>query len=254
MTIPSPAHSSSGTNAVQRFVLLDQARGLALLAMIVYHALWDGLQFGLIEWTIDRDLAMQTAAKLIAGTFLVIVGLSLALANTQNATPLLQRPSFWRRVGLIAGAAAVVSLATHIALPQAPIYFGILHHIALASVLVAVISPAHPFVAAALASVVLIMDHSVAWAALNHPAAIWLGLGTVAPVTADWVPLFPWVAAPLLGFAVGKQLLVPWLGSRAPSEEAFHSEPLRWMGQHSLAIYLIHQPILIGLIYAYQGL
>lgn len=235
-----------------RLALLDQARGLALVAMIIYHALWDGFQFGLLTWTLERDQMMRLAAQIIAGSFLTISGVSLALSSAVSDVPLIQRRSFWKRTAIVAAAAALVTAASFIALPQAPIYFGILHHIALASVVVALIASQHAFLAAALAALAVIANASIALPALNHPATIWLGLGTEVPVTADWVPVFPWLAAGLLGFAIGKQMLVPWLQSRAPSPHKNPRDPLTWMGRHSLVIYLIHQPILIGLIYLYQ--
>ncbi|MEO0384052.1 MAG: heparan-alpha-glucosaminide N-acetyltransferase [Pseudomonadota bacterium] len=237
---------------LSRLALLDQARGLALIAMIIYHALWDGFQFGLLIWTPERDQAMGLAAQIIAGSFLTISGVSLALSSAMSAMPLIQRRSFWRRTGIVAGAAVLVSAASFIALPQAPIYFGILHHIALASVVVALVARQHPFLAAALAALVVVTKASIALPALNHPATVWLGLGTEVPVTADWVPVFPWLAAGLLGFAIGKHMLVPWLQSRPPSPHKTMRDPLTWMGRRSLVIYLIHQPVLIGLIYLYQ--
>ena len=240
--------------ALPRFALLDQARGLALVAMIIYHAIWDGLQFGLItSWSLERDMAMRLAAQVIAGSFLAISGISMALAADQSETPLLRRRSFWKRIALVAGAALIVSAATFIALPQAPIYFGILHHIALASVLIALVVHQHAFLAVALAAVVVIAKESIALDALNHPATIWWGLGTQTPVTADWVPVFPWLAAGLLGMAIGKHILIPWLLSRPTAHAAGTGRgPLGWMGRHSLAIYLIHQPVLIGSIIGYQ--
>lgn len=239
---------------LSRFALLDQARGLALVAMIIYHAFWDGFQFGLLTWTLERDQMMRLAAQIIAGSFLTISGISLALSSAVSDVPLVQRRSFWKRTMIVAGAAALVSAASFIALPQAPIYFGILHHIAFASVVVALIATQHAFLAAALAALVVVTKASIDFPALNHPATIWLGLGTEVPVTADWVPVFPWLAAGLLGFAIGKQMLVPWLQSRAPSPYKLQRDPLTWMGRNSLVIYLIHQPILIGIIYFYQWL
>ncbi|MEQ8658174.1 MAG: heparan-alpha-glucosaminide N-acetyltransferase [Hyphomicrobiales bacterium] len=239
---------------LMRLALLDQARGLALVAMIIYHALWDGFQFGLLTWTLERDQTMRLAAQIIAGSFLTISGVSLALSSAASDVQLIQRQSFWKRTAIVAAAAALVSAASFVVLPQAPIYFGILHHIALASVVVALIAPQHAFVAAALAALVVIAKANIALSALNHPATIWLGLGTEVPVTADWVPMFPWLAAGLLGFAIGKQVFLPWLQSRPPSPQKPARDPLTWMGRHSLAIYLVHQPILIALIYLYQWL
>lgn len=242
-----------------RLVALDLARGTALIAMIIYHAFWDGLQFGLIGWTLERDLLLQQSARLIAGSFLLVAGVSIALASARSGQLLVNKRGFWKRFALLAGAAALVSVATFFALPQAPIYFGILHHIALSSVILALLTPLPAFFLVALGAGVLLTNAYVGIELLNHPATIWLGLGTKAPITADWVPLFPWLAAGLIGLGVGKMFIVPWIASRPPQGDK-PAKPnalirlLTWMGKHSLAIYLIHQPILIGLIQAYLWL
>ena len=247
-----------GSARMTRFKALDRLRGAALLAMIAYHAFWDGLTFGLIGWTPQRDLALQTSAKFIAGAFLLIAGVSLALAQASAVQPLWRTRPFWRRVGLVAGAALLVNIVTWFALPQAPIYFGILHHIVLASLVGVLVAKAHPFVPMAIAAAVLVIDNQIALPALSHPATIWLGLATTAPITADWVPAFPWLAAGLVGLSLGTMVLVPWLASLPPAPasaaQAGWTDPLAWMGRHSLSIYLIHQPLLIGLIIIYQNI
>jgi uncharacterized membrane protein len=242
-----------------RLTALDVARGAALMAMIVYHAIWDGLQFGLIGWTLERDLALQQSAKLIAGSFLLITGVSMALAAAQSSTPMIAKPAFWRRFAMLACAAALVSVATVFALPHAPIYFGILHHIAVASVIMALLCPLPAFVLVALGAAILLIDAYVQIEAFNHSAVIWLGLGTQPPVTADWVPMVPWLAAGLIGLGIGKMFILPWMNSRPPQPHTTDRPiaPVRllsWMGRHSLAVYLLHQPILIGLIQLYLWL
>lgn len=256
-TLSEAEHSALPTKP-RRLAALDLARGTALIAMIIYHAFWDGLQFGLIGWTVERDLMLQQSARLIAGSFLLIAGISMALASAKSARSLLHKRGFWKRFAMLAGAAGLVSIATVFAIPQAPIYFGILHHIALSSILLALLAHLPAFFLVALGAVVLIINAYVGLDVLNHPATIWIGLGTQTPVTADWVPVFPWLAAGLIGLGIGKMFILPWIESRAPQSEPRTQNPitrlLSWMGQHSLAVYLVHQPILIGMIQAYLWL
>jgi uncharacterized membrane protein YfcA len=65
-------------------------------------------------------------------SFMVLVGMSLVLAEQAHST----RLHFWRRIAIVAGCACLVSLASWITFRQSFIYFGILHAIAVASVLV----------------------------------------------------------------------------------------------------------------------
>ena len=81
--------------------------------------------------------------------------------------------------------------------------------------------------------------------AFNPPWLIWLGLNTLDPATLDWRPLMPWGGVVLVGLGLGRL---------APRPPAWRARPapirgLAFAGRHSLAIYLIHQPILIGLLY-----
>ena len=75
--------------------------------------------------------------------------------------------------------------------------------------------------------------------------------GSVAPRTNDYVPLFPWFGMVL----VGDRPRPDWRcrGSSAlasgPGRRARHSPaPPTFAGRHSLAIYLIHQPVLLALL------
>ncbi|MEM1288952.1 MAG: heparan-alpha-glucosaminide N-acetyltransferase [Pseudomonadota bacterium] len=239
----------SAPSTAHRFGLLDCVRGLALCLMIVYHAAWDAVQFGLVVWTPERQTILSTTAPFIAGSFLVISGASLAFQARRSTAGILKERGFWRRLMILVIAACAVSIATFFALPEAPIYFGILHHIALASMVIALLAPFHAFVAASAAAFVVILNGFIANPVLNHPALIWLGLGTQPPVTADWVPAFPWLAAGLLGFSIAARWLIPTLEGR---EYPLPAGPLwlQFMGRHSLVIYLIHQPILIGSVIA----
>ena len=75
---------------------------------------------------------------------------------------------------------------------------------------------------------------------------MWLGLGTQDPATLDWRPLMPWGGVLLLGLGLARLAppLPNWRARLAPLRG------LAFAGRHSLAVYLIHQPILIGLLYA----
>ena len=59
-----------------------------------------------------------------------------------------------------------------------------------------------------------------------------------------WVPLFPWLGVVLAGIALGHALAAR--DFRPVAFLARTPTALRWMGRHSLAIYMVHQPLLIG--------
>jgi uncharacterized membrane protein len=228
----------------RRIDIVDLARGLALLAMFVFHFAYDLSYFGLIAVDVPADPAWSTFARMIAGSFLTIVGFSLVLA-TRNGLKL--RP-YLRRLAMVAGAAALVTLGTWFAMRQNFIFFGILHHIALASVL------ALPFLRlpapaiALFAAVFLALPLFPAPALLDQPWLLWLGFAHLNRSTADFVPLVPWFGCVLMGMALGK-LAIPhvarWGRWQARSPLA---RIVAWGGRNSLIVYLAHQPIFIGML------
>jgi uncharacterized membrane protein len=80
----------------------------------------------------------------------------------------------------------------------------------------------------------------------NPPWFIWLGLGTQEPPTLDWRPLLPWGGVLLIGVGAAMLAPVPFSGWRANCSGL---RAIAFAGRHSLAVYLIHQPILLGLLY-----
>ena len=75
----------------------------------------------------------------------------------------------------------------------------------------------------------------------------WLGFATHKPATEDYVPLLPWIGVLLWGFAAGQWVLqhrASWLTGTLPRT----LKPLTLLGQFSLSIYMLHQPILVGLL------
>jgi uncharacterized membrane protein len=228
------------TAAPARIIILDAARGTAIIAMAAFHLIWDLGNFGYI----DRDFPYSPSVKLfghaIATAFLFIVGVSLVVARARGSGP----RAFWRRFFVIAGAAGLVSLGTYIAFPQAFVFFGILHCIALASLLAAPLLPA-PWPAALLAALAAALAPIfLASPTFNTPWLSWVGLSTFEPLTNDYQPILPWSAAVFAGVAAAKFWTARGWGAIGGNLEA---GPLTWLGRHSLALYLIHQPLLFGL-------
>ncbi|MFL5317384.1 MAG: heparan-alpha-glucosaminide N-acetyltransferase [Microvirga sp.] len=228
-----------------RIEAVDAARGAALLAMAVYHFSWDLSFFQLIDTPVGTDPAWKWFARAIAGSFLFLVGVSLVLGHGER----IRWRAFIRRVAMIAAAAAAVTVVTYFAFPGSYIFFGILHCIALSSVLaLPFLRLPWPLVLTS-AALVLAAPHLVDRDAFAAPTLAWLGLGSSVPITNDYVPVFPWFGMVLAGVAA-TQALVPairklaWWRGREGLGRA-----LVWAGRRSLVIYLVHQPILLGVLY-----
>lgn len=227
-----------------RLVVVDLARTVALIGMAVFHFTFDLEMFGHLPQGTTVTGGWAIWARVVAGSFLFLSGVSLVLAHGEGV----RWRSFWRRFLKIAGAAALVTGVTLVAVPQAFIFFGILHSVAFGSLLgVLLIRLPWPALLG-LAGAVLLVNELVALEALNGRWLVWTGLGAQFPLTMDFVPVFPWVAAVLGGMAAaklaGRMGLWAQLGSGGPL-----AQRLSWPGRHSLLIYLVHQPILIALVW-----
>ncbi|HEV7256085.1 MAG TPA: DUF1624 domain-containing protein [Mesorhizobium sp.] len=243
MVIPALAPAS------RRIPWIDVGRGAALVAMAIYHFAWDMEFFGYAEPGMTAQGGWKLFARAIASSFLFLVGVSLVLAHGRGV----RWQGFWRRWATVAGAAALISAATYVATPESFIFFGILHQIAVASLLgilflrwpaAALLAGAALFFAA-----LFFLRHD----ALNHPAFWWLGLSTANPRSNDYVPLFPWFGVVLLGMAGAKLAAhAGWLNRLAGVPAPRAAGPLAFAGRHSLAVYLLHQPALIGLLFLFS--
>lgn len=235
--IPSPP---------RRLPVIDAARATALLAMASYHTLWD---LGHLRLTAENYALTPTGrhtAEMIAGSFLVLVGVGLVLMNGRGIRP---RPILLR-FARIGGAALLVTLGTWVMFPDAFVFFGVLHCIAVSSLL------GLPFlflpipVTALASAAVLAAPHVVHAPILDAPALFFLGLGSVVPRTNDYVPLFPWFGLVLAGIVLGRlalpRLARSRLGAWAPRTRLGRAATVA--GRHSLAIYLVHQPLLLALL------
>ncbi|TWD57793.1 putative membrane protein [Agrobacterium vitis] len=236
--------STQPGKATIRIGVLDGLRGLALLAMASYHFTWDLEFFGYIEQGTAVTGPWRLYARCIASTFLFLVGFSLFLAHGHG----IRWQAFAKRLGQIAAAAVLISIVTYFVMGDGWIFFGILHGIALMSVF------ALPFLRlpAALTLVVAVLSFVLpAYArspVFDHAMFWWLGLSENLPRSNDYVPLFPWFAAVLAGIAAAQIADKFGLLQRLAMVPA-GPRILSLAGRHSMAFYLIHQPVLIALVY-----
>src|SRR5690606_25423017 len=231
-----------------RIELVDVARGLALVAMAIYHFVWDLDYFGYIDPGTSSTGGWRIFARCIAISFLFIVGVSLYLANRQG----FRSKAYMRRLAMILAAALVITVATLLATPDAFIFFGILHHIALASVLGLAFLRLPVVLLSASALAAVILPHVIEGGIFNHWLLWWTGFSTNVRPSSDFVPLFPLFGVVLLGIATAKVAeQAGWTARLAALEWSDRIPVLSWIGKHSLAFYLVHQPVLISLVWLF---
>lgn len=245
--IASPTAPQAPTQApADRIAAIDALRGFALCLMFVYHFCFDLRLYGVIAADFEHDPFWLGFRAVIVTMFMTLVGVSLVLADRRGAPP----AHFWRRIAIIAACALAVSVGSGIAFPRSFIYFGILHCIAVASVLAwpAVRRPRSAFVIGCVIIVAgLLLTHPV----FDARALSIVGFVTHKPITEDYVPLAPWSGVVFMGIALGHLLARQSFSAVAPLAAA--PAWLRWLGRHSLAVYMVHQPILLGALWLVVG-
>jgi uncharacterized membrane protein len=235
-----------------RILALDFARGIAIIAMAVFHFTWDLEFFGFVERGLTLTIEWKSFARSIATSFLFLAGFSLVLGHGKA----IRIRSFVKRFAMVAGAAAIISIATYQAMPQAPIFFGILHSIATASVIGLFFLRLPAIILVLTAIAVIIAPFYLRSEFFDAPLLWWVGLNANIPISNDYVPILPWFAPFLLGMAFAKYIVDRDFFSTVKQwkNNNFAIRLLAFLGRHSLITYLLHQPILLGIVWAYSKL
>lgn len=243
--------AARATTRTQRFWEIDAVRGVVVILMVYFHLMWNLFFFGISTADVFSP-GWQLFARSIGSTFTFLLGLSLCIRSTRPPEGAYDFAKNVRRALLVFGCGMLVTVATYLFTPDAFVIFGILHLQGLALLL------AYPFVrwppvVSTLAGLVVIgLGFYLNTVFVSYPWLIPLGVQELGRAMADYYPIFPWFGFALLGIAAGKLwyprgqrgFVLPELGGLPPLRA------LEWLGRHSLPIYLIHQPIIIGVLIA----
>jgi uncharacterized membrane protein len=232
-----------------RFDRLDALRGAAILWMTLYHFCFDLNHFGWIKQDFYHDPVWTWQRSTIVSLFLLCAGAGQAVALHQGQT----WTRFWRRWAQVAACALLVSAGSYLMYPKTFIYFGVLHGVAVMLIIVRLTALwglwLWPLGALAIASKFIanyLINIWANWQFLNEKTFNWIGWVSKLPVTEDYVPVFPWLGVMWWGVALTQALLRerPALLSQplAPSARG-----LAFLGTWSLTYYMLHQPLLIGI-------
>ena len=219
---------------------LDALRGAAIVWMVGFHFCFDLNHFGWIKQDFYRDPVWTWQRVVIVTLFVFCAGggQALALQAGQSAR------RFWRRWLQVAGCALLVSAGSWWMFPRGWISFGILHGMAVMLLLLRLGLARWP----AWALLLLAAAALVAPQLGGHPFfdsrwTNWLGLVTHKPVTEDYAPVLTWHGLLILAFVFTRSQPERWSGRLPPGARG-----LALLGRWPLSIYMLHQPVLLGLL------
>lgn len=230
----------------KRIELLDGLRGIAIIAMVIYHGEYNLIYF----YGIDIPLFFSPwmtyfLHPLFAGLFLFLSGICSHLSKN----------NLRRGVRLLI-LAILLSTVTAIFIPSDFILFGILHLLAVCILLYCLVEIPLNKLPPVLTGSVFIVLFIAAYIWLNYIPITDIG-GVIMfvlgfPVrgfsSADYFPIFPWSFAFFSGACFGRlinRIPIAW------KEQKWGIFAL--VGQHTLVIYLFHQPVLMLLMWLWFG-
>ncbi len=258
----------------QRYHILDEIRGITLCSMILYHAVWDLVYIFGYNWKwYQSDMAFLWQQS-ICFTFILLSGFCFSLGKKK-----------FKRGLVVFGAGILISLVTEIFMPQNRIRFGVLTLLGSCMLIVAmaeklgdlllqrksedVQAESNRIFGTPLAGMVICMICFVLTRRINYgvlgffdvtvarlprffynlgDVGNFLGFTEQTFFSTDYFSLFPWLFLFLTGYYFYHWMdRKQWGGDigKAPSLGAWW----RPVGRHSLIIYLLHQPVVYGLLY-----
>jgi uncharacterized membrane protein len=239
----------------QRFWEIDFLRGIAIMMMMLFHALYDINYFGVYSVILSSGF-WRVFAHITAGIFIFIFGVSLTISHSRaiaaNKTKRQLQLKCIKRGLKIFSLGLLITLMTYAFLRDGFIIFGILHLIGASVIL------AYPFIKYRLQNLVLgimllALGFCLGGLTFSFPWLLWLGLKPAGFYTLDYFPVLPWFGVALLGLFAGNTLY----GNgkrRFRFPEPGKTRPVGFfclLGRHSLLIYLLHQPVLIAFLHVF---
>ena len=230
---------------MKRIVGIDIFRGLAIVLMVVFHFCYDLNYFKFAHIPLYSSEFWLNFRLVIVNMFLITAGISLALVHRDG----IRWASVKHRVITLGLACLAISVVTYFIFPHTWVYFGVIHFILVASIVGLL------FVKAPKLSLVLAVAILIGYFFYNfnmHPI-----FRQIAPIlhlpmrhTEDLVPFIPWFSATLIGIAIFGLGWYRWFfENRVFEADTPVHKFLATIGRKALLIYLIHQPILFGLMY-----
>lgn len=218
----------------RRFAELDFIRGLCLVAMIICHLAWDLHHYygyppyyteGWLHWSFI----------LLAPIFMILAGISSSFTR-----------SHVKRAFRVLFFAMVITLFTYFYERNQMIVFGILHFMGVNMLLYPYYRKLNPWFLAGLACVVISSGKWVAGIDMPTNILLPLGLRSDAYRSFDYFPMIPYAGFFMIGTVLGPVL---YPGRKSRLNLKLPPNPISYLGQHSLTVYVIHQPVLMSVLF-----
>ena len=229
---------------------LDTLRGVTLVSMMAYHACWDLVYLFRVDWPWYRSYGAYCWQQSICWAFILLSGYCWSLGR---------HPA--RRGWMSFGGGALVSAVTLAVMPGQPVLFGVLTFLGSACLLTVPLQsllrrvPPRAGLAGSFLLFMLLRQVNDGYLGFagsriaslpagwyRNLATAFLGFPGPGFVSTDYFSLLPWIFLFWCGFFLFR------LQPETPLLPDISLPLVSAMGRHSLVIYLLHQPVIYGVL------
>ena len=229
-------------NFKSRIWELDALRGVCILCVIVVHFLFDLSFFGGLDLTLP---AWYVFIQEYGGAiFVVLSGVCVTLGSKS-----VRRGLIVFACGMLITAVTYGMYRLGMSGADVVVKFGVLHLLGVCMLVYPAFKKLPPAALTVLGLVIAITGYAIRGVVVPQHWLFPLGLTYEGFTSSDYFPLFPQLGYFLIGAAIGK---TAYREKRTFLPGAFQQTTVArffcWCGRQSLFIYLLHQPIVYGLL------
>lgn len=217
-----------------RYLFIDNLRGIAFLLMIIHHIFYFKDVSNGYTTSYADNIFVATSGTIARILFILLVGLSLSITNNKKKQPIKKRI---KRSGEILIHALIISFMTYIYYPNIFIRFGVLHFIALSTLLGSYFIDKKK-----LTFICIIIFGLIKPLIINNSFIDIITGASVNYNMMDYFPLFPWFSLVLLGLFIGQNID---LSKSDKILNKLNNKKLIKIGQNCLNLYTAHIILLL---------
>lgn len=238
----------------KRYYTLDLLRGLAIINMIMFHAMWDIVYIFKVDIPWFKTDSAHIWQQCICWNFILLSGFCWSFGKRKLKNAL-----------VVLGASVIITAVTTVFMKSSIIIFGVLCSLGSSMLLMIplekLLKRINPFVGFALFFFAFLSLKNVQkgyvgiggheWLLLpsdlyeNYFTA-YLGFPFKGFYSSDYFPLIPWMLLFMCGYYL---YLIFCRYNLLRHLSSFRCKPFEFMGRHSLVIYMIHQPVVYGVLF-----
>lgn len=237
----------------KRYLLIDGIRGLAIVNMVAFHFLYDVNEIWNINSHWYEEKSIHIWQQAICWTFIIISG--FVWEDGKNSS--IRRGVILNIYGML------ITAVTAIVMPTEIVWFGILNFMGCAAIILSLLYRQVKKIPAIWGIIINMVVFFSSTGLTDQKFGMkylfqidvpdffyririltFFGFPYAGFYSSDYFPVFPWIFLFLAGYFLHNY----WTDKNRKHIDIHQSIPLMtWMGQNSIKIYLLHQPLCFAL-------